>query len=258
MDTSYDAASAALSQFTKLLPDWLRLQDRRQERDNEIKSREGFIVELKKLGAIRKPQPWQKERLQLLKRGADFDKHRLAELHKERRQHQELTERLMEAEHALFAFADARSIDTEPLRRLVTHGDLEYANTVIPILRRLLAALERQSKTGAGDERLLDHLPLPPASTEGRAEQEAVWLGKGRVRIGDQTLSLEPQFADVLEALIELRAATKPELQKRSGREEPGRLLNKLVRKIPSLRPYIVLPGRRGKGGYSTTIRAEK
>jgi len=130
--------------------------------------------------------------------------------------------------------------------------------------------------------RLLD-LPIPqPSPTKGMSDQdvegevstmlprvkndpeagppkpEAVWLGKGRVRIGDETLSLEPQFADVLEALVGLGAAMKPDLQKRSGRDEPGRLLNKLVRKFPRLRSYIVLPGRRGKGGYRTTIRAEK
>jgi hypothetical protein len=81
-----------------------------------------------------------------------------------------------------------------------------------------------------------------------------VWRGGGRVQIGDETITLEPQFSEVLEALVELRSATKPQLQKRSGRPEADKLLKKLVERFPILTPYIQSPGRRGKGGYSTTI----
>ena len=83
---------------------------------------------------------------------------------------------------------------------------------------------------------------------------EAIWLGNGRIQIGDETISLELQYAKVLQALVELRAATKAQLQDRSGKNDPGKVLQRLVERFPSLQPYITFPGRRGKGGYRTII----
>jgi hypothetical protein len=91
---------------------------------------------------------------------------------------------------------------------------------------------------------------------QGVKSAEAVWIGHGRVRIGNQTITLESQLADVLQALVELQSATKPELQKQSGRDQPDKLLKKLVTNHPQLKQYIRFPGGRGKGGYGTTIVA--
>jgi hypothetical protein len=112
--------------------------------------------------------------------------------------------------------------------------------------RRLLAELyERWPDVAAG---LL--------GTNAVTAVEAVWLGDGRVRIGDEFITLEPQMAEVLQALVELRTATKPQLQERSGRDQPDKQLKKAVKRFPSLAPYIRFPGARGMGGYSTTITA--
>lgn len=91
---------------------------------------------------------------------------------------------------------------------------------------------------------------------EKRESGEAVWLGDGRVQIGNETITLESQPAEVLQALVELRSATKPQLQKHSGRDEPDKLLKRIVGRFPILKPHIRFPGTRGKGGYSTTITA--
>ena len=88
-------------------------------------------------------------------------------------------------------------------------------------------------------------------------QPEAIWLGEGRVRIGQRTIKLEPPLAAALEALIKRRAATKAELTVDSKLVDPGRELRRLVKKHPDLAPHITLPGRKGKGGYSTTISVE-
>jgi hypothetical protein len=85
---------------------------------------------------------------------------------------------------------------------------------------------------------------------------EAVWIGVGKVRVGNKKFTLESQLADVLQSLVELGAATEPQLRDHSGHGEPVKLLRKLVKKFPLLAPYIHFPGKRGGGGYSTTIVA--
>ena len=57
---------------------------------------------------------------------------------------------------------------------------------------------------------------------------EAVWLGDGRVRVGDKTIALEFQESNVVEALVELRAAMKSDLVKKSGVEDAVVVLKKL------------------------------
>lgn len=102
--------------------------------------------------------------------------------------------------------------------------------------------------------RLAKLLPPPVSATPRMAQDEAIWRGNGRVQVGDSTITLEPQLAEVLQALVELRSATKPQLQEKSGRDDPDKLLKKLVKRFPSLVPHIRFPGGRGRGGYSTTI----
>lgn len=85
---------------------------------------------------------------------------------------------------------------------------------------------------------------------------QAVWLGDGRVRVGTEVRALSQRFANVLQALVELRAATTAELVSESGEEEAGKLLRRLVVSNSYLRPYIHFPGKKCAGGYSTTIIA--
>ena len=85
-------------------------------------------------------------------------------------------------------------------------------------------------------------------------EKAAEWLGDGRVQVNGTTISLELQKADVLQALVELRSATKPQLQKKSGVQDAVTVLRRLVHQFPTLALHIFFPGGRGKGGYRTTI----
>lgn len=87
-------------------------------------------------------------------------------------------------------------------------------------------------------------------------QNEAVWLSGGRVRVGDQTIQLEEQEADVLQALVETGAAAGPELVERSGRSDAVRILKSITSKHSMLAPYISRPGARGRGGYKTTIKS--
>jgi hypothetical protein len=86
-------------------------------------------------------------------------------------------------------------------------------------------------------------------------EPKAVWLGHGKVQIGeDAPLQLEQQFADVLQALVEAKAAIASYLAKHSGRDCPGKILKRLVKRHSALAPFISFPGKRSNGGYKTTI----
>jgi hypothetical protein len=81
-----------------------------------------------------------------------------------------------------------------------------------------------------------------------------MWIGNNRIAVGDKTIVLEFTEGTVLQALIELGAATKPELEKRSRVDDAVAVLKRVKKKYPELSPCISTPGSRGRGGYSTTI----
>ena len=85
--------------------------------------------------------------------------------------------------------------------------------------------------------------------------EEAVYLGQGRVRVGSETISLTGQARAVIEALIDLGAADKPHLERKSACTDAVRILRKVRRKHPTLVPFIIMAGRPNSGGYRTTIR---
>jgi hypothetical protein len=68
-------------------------------------------------------------------------------------------------------------------------------------------------------------------------------------------VSLEANEQDTLKALVETGASTLQRLRSDSGCEHPDRILRKLVTKYPELAKRITLPGKKGLGGYSTTIQ---
>jgi hypothetical protein len=86
-------------------------------------------------------------------------------------------------------------------------------------------------------------------------QQSAVYLGDGKVQIGNEPpLKLPPQFAVVLEGLVASRAADTDDLEKFGG--GPKKLREMLKHKqFACLAPFIVLPGKRGFGGYRTWIQ---
>jgi HEAT repeat protein len=91
--------------------------------------------------------------------------------------------------------------------------------------------------------------PLPMSTV-------ARYLGNRRCQVGD-----EPPFvigekeAKVLEALVELRAAEEPELIEKSRDDDAARRLRRIRKNFPQLAAHIVCPVKKGRGGYSTTIR---
>jgi len=88
-------------------------------------------------------------------------------------------------------------------------------------------------------------------------QETPIYHGNGKLQIGKQWLTLEPTRAAALGALVKLRTATTEELKRESKLDDPGRELRRLIKQFPVLHSHIKTPGTKGKGGYSTTIRAE-
>lgn len=84
---------------------------------------------------------------------------------------------------------------------------------------------------------------------------ESSYLGDGRLRIGAETMVFEGQELFVLEAIVELQAATKTQLESKSGVSDAVRILKRMVAKHPSMKACVTIPGIRGAGGYQTNIR---
>lgn len=96
------------------------------------------------------------------------------------------------------------------------------------------------------------------AGEEGSTKQgcdTALFERPNKVKIADAApIVLEDIEAAVIQALIELGAGNQLQLADRSGVNQPGRILKRIVDKHPQLGRYIILPGRKGHGGYRTTI----
>jgi hypothetical protein len=101
--------------------------------------------------------------------------------------------------------------------------------------------------------------PLPvPALADERTTVEAVYLGDRRYRVGNAPAIVLTESEDfVLRSLIDLGgAADKPKLMEQTGKDDCHRVLAKIRQKYDQvLAPFVSTPGRRGAGGYTTTIR---
>lgn len=84
---------------------------------------------------------------------------------------------------------------------------------------------------------------------------EVAILDGNHLIIDNRSIVLEEAEADVVTALVELKAADLPTLAKQAGQRYPAKVLTRLVEKYDGLDEFITLPGGRGRGGYSTTIR---
>jgi hypothetical protein len=240
MNTTNDVASATFTKLIGLLPEWLELELRRRERDSEIESWEKWPQGFK---------PWTQ--------GREYDKNRLGELYEERRRHEELTDRLTEAEYVLFRFGDARGIDTDLLRRLLKDGDLKCADAIIPLLRRLYAALDRESEGSAGGKQpsptKLDNKPT--SETAGTLVDEG---GEGPAEpLAGMT------WQDAAERMKRLRAQGEPWTSQHKLAKQFGcssRTIHKAIQNTPELKSWAkqqteaapkaqsLTPWKRGEG----------
>jgi len=116
----------------------------------------------------------------------------------------------------------------------------------------IIASLTR--RLVINDGQLAAVIQLEALSHGTPASDEAEFLGDGQYRVGSRELQLTGAQADVMQALVEKRSATKGQLNAASGIENSPRVLRKIRQSIPELAPYIKMPGARGRGGYSTTI----
>lgn len=89
-----------------------------------------------------------------------------------------------------------------------------------------------------------------------KVQEATAVLQDNRVVIGDHAIVLGLQEKDVIGALAKLKSADLPTLKKASGYEYAATVLKRLTHKKQNalLKQFIVMPGKRGSGGYSTTI----
>lgn len=86
---------------------------------------------------------------------------------------------------------------------------------------------------------------------------ETAILKDNRIIIGDRVIVLGTTERDVVGALAKLKAADLRTLNNEAGYNHAAIVLKRLLHKKGNeiLRQFIVLPGGRGRGGYSTTIK---
>lgn len=93
-------------------------------------------------------------------------------------------------------------------------------------------------------------------SEAGASGAKCVYAGEGRLRIDTETICLDEVEQYVIESLVALRAAKKQELISHCGNGDAPRILKRIVTKHKRIAPFIRLPGKKGQGGYGTTIVA--
>jgi hypothetical protein len=97
-------------------------------------------------------------------------------------------------------------------------------------------------------------------SVEGRREPAAdiCSLGDKRYRVGaEQPVVLTETEDRVLQTFLEYPAMDKPKLIQESGYGDAPRILSSISKKYSTFRPAIILPKRKGQGGYRVNIRPE-
>ncbi len=85
----------------------------------------------------------------------------------------------------------------------------------------------------------------------------AFYLGDRKLRIGNAPpIMLAEQLDHVLRGLLELGGcADTAALKKQTGMDNFARALREGIGRQPELKPLIMLPGAKLRGGYRTTIR---
>lgn len=109
---------------------------------------------------------------------------------------------------------------------------------------------------------------IETADADGKLKSD-VWLldsGGFRVKyfngkIDTIAMDKHENLFRIIKALLDHNyAATKGQLTVLTGIKDPGRCLKRALKNpaYHALRPHITLPGRRGKGGYKTTIKRDR
>jgi hypothetical protein len=94
----------------------------------------------------------------------------------------------------------------------------------------------------------------PPVAKPPAVGSVPVYEGGVVLSVDGPPIRLQNAEAEVLEALIDKRAATLTELRRLSGHEDVSGILSRIRDRHPALAPFITLPGGKGRGGYTTTI----
>jgi len=89
-----------------------------------------------------------------------------------------------------------------------------------------------------------------------RQRVTALRLGNQHYQIGDERITLTYMQDQAIKTLIELGgSATLDQLRARTVCDGINKVLTRLLAAHPILRPYLMLPGQNGGGGYQTNIR---
>ncbi len=146
---------------------------------------------------------------------------------------QEITSHLIE-----WCKIQAREIDGTPLETLAT--DLSMPHTLRD---------EPLKKTWKECQKILERLRYQ--GTEG---QSCVFDPARKILIlNGKPIALDSNEEDVIKKLVEAGAIQLKGLRK-SGCNQPHKVIANLLIKYPDLKNFIFMPGAKGKGGYSTKI----
>jgi hypothetical protein len=108
-------------------------------------------------------------------------------------------------------------------------------------------------------QRAIEHLAGLAEAVRQAPPDPVVYLGNDlyeRPSTGEK-IRLTGVEAQVMESLVDLGAAEKARLRQYSGLDDESAAVNALRtirKKFPILRPHVILPGGRNKGGYRTTV----
>jgi len=140
---------------------------------------------------------------------------------------------------------DLKSKDQAILRDLaeIARKHCEELEKITPVM------LEAEAVAAC---RLLEARQFPSDDLD---DNVAVYHGKGLYQVDPESILLTGYQADVLHALVELRAASLEQLRTQSGCDNPSATLKSIRERHSLLAPFIRMAGRKNSGGYSTTIR---
>ncbi|MHB1038002.1 MAG: hypothetical protein ACYC35_27330 [Pirellulales bacterium] len=97
---------------------------------------------------------------------------------------------------------------------------------------------------------------FPAVGTRAEGDKVPIYRSGGKLQIGDMPpISLEGNAELLVGYLVEHGTANSTELRTKANVDKPARVLDGLLDNYPVLNAFIGRPGRKGRGGYWTTIR---
>jgi hypothetical protein len=131
---------------------------------------------------------------------------------------------------------------------------LQFTDSIVPQHVFFLQAARPRFRAAceALEAEVRQHEPTP-----GKKKTGATRIGPRQYRAEGEQFCLTAREDAVIEALMASGPMDGGTLTDRSGWKDAPRVLRNIVQKYPLLRPYMRFPGKRGGGGYSTTIQPE-